>query len=212
MVHAAAQLIGRPTELDALEQALSRLAHGGPEAIEVVGEPGIGKTRLLAELRERGDARGYLVLSGTASELERDLPFWVFVDALDEYVESLEPGVLELLDESVRSELAQVLPALSASQEERLRHCRTSATARTARCATCSSCSPRGPRSSSCSTTCTGPTPARSSCSARCCAALRPRRCCSRSPPVPGRCPSDSRGRSSGHTVPARSRGSSSPR
>jgi DNA-binding NarL/FixJ family response regulator len=113
MVHAAAQLIGRPTELDALEQALSRLAHGGPEAIEVVGEPGIGKTRLLAELRERGDARGYLVLSGTASELERDLPFWVFVDALDEYVESLEPGVLELLDESVRSELAQVLPALS---------------------------------------------------------------------------------------------------
>ena len=27
------------------------------------------------------------MLSGSASELERDLPFWVFVDALDEYVE-----------------------------------------------------------------------------------------------------------------------------
>ena len=34
----------------------------------------------------RADERGQLVLSGSASELERDLPFWVFVDALDDYV------------------------------------------------------------------------------------------------------------------------------
>ena len=31
------------------------------------------------------------MLTGTASELERDLPFWVFVDALDEYVREPRP-------------------------------------------------------------------------------------------------------------------------
>ena len=57
----------------------------------LVGEPGIGKTRLLAELAARADAERQLVLSGSASELERDLPFSVFVDALDEYVRGIDP-------------------------------------------------------------------------------------------------------------------------
>ena len=52
--------------------------------------------------RTRADARGQLVLSGSASELERDLPFWVFVDALDEYVQGLDPRRLDALDDDVR--------------------------------------------------------------------------------------------------------------
>ena len=79
-----------------------------------MGEPGIGKTRLLAELAARAEARGQLVLTGSASELERDLPFWVFVDALDEYAEGLDPRRLEQLDETARTELAHVFPSLSA--------------------------------------------------------------------------------------------------
>ena len=59
------------------------------------------------------DERGLLVLTGSASELERDLPFWVFVDALDEYLQGLEPRRLGGLDDDVRSELAQVFPSLS---------------------------------------------------------------------------------------------------
>ncbi len=78
-----------------------------------MGEPGIGKTRLLEELAARADARGHLVLDGSASELERDLPFWVFVDALDEYVQSLPPPRLEALDDDVRGELAHVFPSLA---------------------------------------------------------------------------------------------------
>ena len=78
------------------------------------GEPGIGKTRLLRELAARAEPRGHLVLSGSASELERDLPFSVFVDALDEYVESLEPNRLAALDDDVQAELAHVFPSLSA--------------------------------------------------------------------------------------------------
>ncbi len=78
-----------------------------------VGEPGIGKTRLLAELAVRADARGCTVLTGSASELDRDLPFWVFVDALDEYVAGLDPQLVASLRDDVRVELAQVLPSLA---------------------------------------------------------------------------------------------------
>ena len=79
-------LVGRAEELGSLDRALDELDRGRAAALELVGEPGIGKTRLLAELAARADARGHLVLAGSASELERDLPFSVFVDALDEYV------------------------------------------------------------------------------------------------------------------------------
>ena len=106
--------VGRADELGSLEPILDELDRGCPGAIEVAGEPGIGKTRLLRELAARAGARGHLVLAGAASEFERDLPFSVFVDALDEYVAGLEPGRLAALDDAVQAELAQVFPSLSA--------------------------------------------------------------------------------------------------
>jgi ATP/maltotriose-dependent transcriptional regulator MalT len=106
--------VGRAGELESLERVLDELNESQPAAIEVVGEPGIGKTRLLSELRACAELRGHLVLCGSASELERELPFSVFVHALDEYVESLDPDVLSTLDDDVQAELAHVFPSLSA--------------------------------------------------------------------------------------------------
>src|SRR4051812_22782067 len=105
--------VGRSPELSQLEDALTDLDGGGGGAIEIVGAAGIGKTRLLAELAARADACGHIVLTGSGADLERDLAFWVFVDALDEYLESAEPRRLENLDEEVRVELAHVFPSLS---------------------------------------------------------------------------------------------------
>jgi DNA-binding CsgD family transcriptional regulator/tetratricopeptide (TPR) repeat protein len=121
----AEQLVGRAEELGLLDDALAELAQGRSAAIELVGEPGIGKTRLLSELARRATERGQLVLSGRAAELERDLPFWVFVDALDEYVQGLEPRRLEFLDDDARAELSHVFPSLSvpaAGRGETLQH------------------------------------------------------------------------------------------
>src|SRR5687768_8921640 len=97
-----AGLVGRTAELEVLDRALAGLDGGYGGALSIVGAPGIGKSRLLSELAQRADATGYLVLAGAASELERDLPFGVFVDAMDEYLESLEPRRLERLPEEVR--------------------------------------------------------------------------------------------------------------
>jgi DNA-binding NarL/FixJ family response regulator len=112
------RFVGRAEELSSLDHVLTELDEGGSSALELVGEPGIGKTRLLVELAARADERGQLVLAGSASELERDLPFSVFVDALDEYVRGLEPARLAALDDDVRTELAHVFPSLTALATE----------------------------------------------------------------------------------------------
>src|SRR5436190_9493883 len=105
--------------MSSLDEVLADLELGRAAALLLIGEPGIGKTRLLAELAARADAQGQLVLSGSASELERDLPFSVFVDALDEYVRGLERSRLAALDDDVRTELAHVFPSLTALGTER---------------------------------------------------------------------------------------------
>jgi DNA-binding NarL/FixJ family response regulator len=113
MAHRAERFVGRVEELGWLEQVLDQLDRGRGGAIEVVGEPGIGKSALLAELSELAVVRGHLVLAGSASELERDVPFAVFADALDEYVAGLEPALLHELADDVRRELGSVFPSLA---------------------------------------------------------------------------------------------------
>ena len=105
MAFSSVPFVGRGAELAALDECLARRKYA---AIEIVGEPGIGKTRLLAELEARADRQGCLVLAGSASELEADLPFGVFVDALDEYLHALEPRRLDQL----APELGHVFPSL----------------------------------------------------------------------------------------------------
>jgi ATP/maltotriose-dependent transcriptional regulator MalT len=112
MVAAAEQLIGRTAEIALLERALDALRAGRPGAVEVLGEPGMGKTRMLAELARRADARGHLVLAGSASELERGLPFQVLLDGLDDYVRGLEPRRMAALGEETRAELGELFPSL----------------------------------------------------------------------------------------------------
>ena len=110
----ATPLVGREVELEVLSATVADVGAGASRALAVVGPAGIGKSRLLAELGEQAEAAGHLILAGSASELERDLPFGVFVDAIDDHLEDLEPHRLTRLDSAVRIELARVFPALSA--------------------------------------------------------------------------------------------------
>ncbi|MBV8952720.1 MAG: AAA family ATPase [Solirubrobacterales bacterium] len=105
-------LVGRAREVSEIEEALNRLADGQPWMVQIVGEPGIGKSRLMAEICRRGEDRGYLVLDGRAAEFERDIPFGLIVDALNDYLGSLEPALLRALDEGLLAELASVFPSL----------------------------------------------------------------------------------------------------
>jgi DNA-binding NarL/FixJ family response regulator/tetratricopeptide (TPR) repeat protein len=105
------RLVGREQELGQLEALLDGLGAGVPGCVAVEGEPGIGKTRFLRELVARADARGHLVLTGSAAEFERELPFSVWVDALDAYVASQDLTARAAYDAELTRELGAVLPA-----------------------------------------------------------------------------------------------------
>ena len=108
-------LVGRETELEQLDAALDALDDGRPAYITLEGEPGIGKTRLLGELRARAEQRRHVVLAGAAAEFESEMPFSVWVDALDAYVVSQNFAEHESWDEELGAELAQVFPSLKGS-------------------------------------------------------------------------------------------------
>ncbi|WP_405396683.1 BREX system ATP-binding domain-containing protein [Microbispora hainanensis] len=67
-------LVGRAAELATLEDLLAAAARGIPQFAMLVGEPGIGKTRLSQELAARARERGFAVLVGRCSEDESAPP------------------------------------------------------------------------------------------------------------------------------------------
>jgi class 3 adenylate cyclase/tetratricopeptide (TPR) repeat protein len=62
------QFVGRESELEQLRQALERARAGHGQVVAVVGEPGVGKSRLFREFTHSHHAQGWLVLeSGSVS-------------------------------------------------------------------------------------------------------------------------------------------------
>jgi DNA-binding NarL/FixJ family response regulator len=112
MAQIAEALVGREAELERLDRLLDESCAGAYRFAVLSGEPGIGKTSLLSELGSRAAARDCLVLEGRASELERELPFGLVIDALDAYLESLDARTYDRLAADGLGELASVFPSL----------------------------------------------------------------------------------------------------
>jgi ATP/maltotriose-dependent transcriptional regulator MalT len=106
-------LVGRSRELERIEEQIRALQDGTSRVLHVVGEAGIGKSRLLAELGKAGLGRGHLLLKGRATEFERNYPFGLFIDALDDHLASLGPGWRQGLEEAVVRELGPIFPSLA---------------------------------------------------------------------------------------------------
>ena len=76
-------LVGRADELDRLVSLLEAAGTGVPAFAALVGEPGIGKSRLLAELAVVARARGAHVLFGRCSQDEGAPPLWPWAAVLE---------------------------------------------------------------------------------------------------------------------------------
>ena len=98
----------------------TRSAQGGPAALLIGGEAGVGKTRLISEFAGQARAAGARVLIGGCLELGADgLPFGPFTAMLRDLVREIGAdeliGLLPGSDRATR-ELARLLPELAAGQ------------------------------------------------------------------------------------------------
>jgi class 3 adenylate cyclase len=105
------RLVGRVAEWDELATVWKRAASGERAVVLLAGEPGVGKTRLAAELARSVAADGAHVLGGRCDE-DLGVPYQPFAEALRHYVRGLG-GMSPVLGEGC-GDLVRLLPELAA--------------------------------------------------------------------------------------------------
>ena len=113
--HAAVgHFVGRADALAALAAAWSAACSGELRALLLAGEPGIGKTRLVAEQARRVVAAGGQVLYGRGDE-EIAAPFSVFTGVLRQLARNVPADVLDAHVKVHGGELSRLVPELAAA-------------------------------------------------------------------------------------------------
>jgi DNA-binding CsgD family transcriptional regulator/tetratricopeptide (TPR) repeat protein len=110
------RLVERGAELDLLRGALERAADGEPGVVLVIGEAGIGKTRLLREAEREARGGEAIVLRGYCLQLEGgELPYAPLAAALRDAPGELLEEALAQLGAPARAELERAFPQLGGS-------------------------------------------------------------------------------------------------
>ena len=81
----SAPLVGRAEELAALEAALARAQEGQAQVVGVVGEAGVGKSRLCEEFTRSAAARGITVRRAAGVSHAQDVPLLPVLDLFRDY-------------------------------------------------------------------------------------------------------------------------------
>ncbi len=107
-------LVGRDEQMAALDAAFDSVRQGGPTAVLLGGEAGVGKSRLVSEFGQAVTAAGARVLTGGCLELGTDgLPFAPFTAVLRDLVHELgADAVASMLPGRTTRGLARLLPEL----------------------------------------------------------------------------------------------------
>ncbi len=76
------ELVGRENELDRLELQVMKAINGEGSIVNIIGEAGIGKSRLVAELKGREMMKRVILLEGRATSIGRNLSYHPIIDLL----------------------------------------------------------------------------------------------------------------------------------
>lgn len=108
------KLVDRTAELQKCVSTFERVRTGEPRTIFITGEPGIGKTRLAAEVAGALHDAGATVLCGRCDP-ELGVPYQPFVEILTHYARFAPPELLAQHRAQYGRELARLVPELGGS-------------------------------------------------------------------------------------------------
>ena len=123
------RFVGRETELAALVQALERARAGHGQVVAVVGEAGVGKSRLVYECVQAHQLQGWRVLESASVSYGKATPYFPVIDLLRRYTHVEErddvrtirakvTGQVLTLDETLQETIPALLSLLDALPED----------------------------------------------------------------------------------------------
>jgi tetratricopeptide (TPR) repeat protein len=123
------RFVGRQSELDTLRQALEQAGSGHGQVVAVIGEPGVGKSRLFWEFTQSHRTQGWLRLDSGSVSYGKATPYLPVIDLLKAYcqIEARDDarrmrekltGKLLTLDEALKPTLPALLGLLDVPVED----------------------------------------------------------------------------------------------
>jgi tetratricopeptide (TPR) repeat protein len=107
--------VGRQAELAALHQALERAGAGYGQVVAVIGEPGVGKTRLFHEFTQAPCTQGWLLLESRSTSYGKATPYLPVLDLPKAYFQIEDGDDGRRVREKVTGRLLTLDPALGPS-------------------------------------------------------------------------------------------------
>jgi hypothetical protein len=115
------RFVGRNTEYNAIRQALARAEAGHGQVVALVGEAGVGKSRLVYEVVHAPHIQGWLVLESTSVSYGKATPYFPVIELLKHYVRIEDSDAMRAMRAKVTGQvltlddaLHDTLPALLA--------------------------------------------------------------------------------------------------
>ena len=84
------RFVGRDAEIHGLQQALEKAGVGHGQVVAVVGEPGVGKSRLFYEFTRSHRTQGWLILESSSASYGKATPYLPVIDLIKAYCQ-IEP-------------------------------------------------------------------------------------------------------------------------
>jgi class 3 adenylate cyclase/tetratricopeptide (TPR) repeat protein len=111
-VRGLTKFVGRTAEMEALHRALDHAAQGHGQVVSVVGEPGVGKSRLYYEFTHSHRTQGWLILEASSVSYGKATPYLPAIDLLKGYFRIGERDDQRAIREKVTGKLLTLDRAL----------------------------------------------------------------------------------------------------